>query len=650
MKKILLSVSLLLGVCFFMPSCTEEEWVLHPDYDGPEVPAGMGEMTFYDFDVAFDESERATYAAMSDAPVTGDINYAENHDFTDVVTITFGEGVATVENTNPMIFITPIGAYVDVFSMSANKVEFVLKGTCSDGQFKMSTCTTDYKITLSDLNLTNPNGAPIYIMPQVTTTTFISSAEGTTNTLTGCLNPNSTEKACVKGAANLIFCGKGTTTIKTNYRHAIDTNGEIYFRGGGKMNIITENDDLSNPDAMPEDGVHANGKIEMTGGEVEITSVGDGVQSGDEGIVLKGGFLKVITTGEKAHALKATKDIIINDGALHATAKGNASKAVSTDGGYVMSGGAVTLVTEGAITYDAAVHDLSSSAGLKTARDINISGGSLRIKSTGDAGKGINCDQSLYISGDAEVTLVTTGVKAVHESGLDSNPKGVSVGGVIDMSGKQLWIKTMGGTSGTEAMDAGNKITVNGGDVKARAFDDCVKSDIAVVVNGGTFAAFSDGNDGLDAPTIEINGGVVVACGTNEKADGGKGNGVNYDNAFTVNGGTIVALGGGDTMPTATTQSGVYYKGAMSRGASLCLHDASGAMVMSYTMQADYGSLDFLYCSPDVEAGKTYSLGVTVWDKLTGGEDILGFNPTAECAGETELAAFTALNGIYTIE
>ena len=74
MKKILLSVSLLLGVCFFMPSCTEEEWVLHPDYDGPEVPAGMGEMTFYDFDVTFDESERATYAAMSDAPVTGDMN------------------------------------------------------------------------------------------------------------------------------------------------------------------------------------------------------------------------------------------------------------------------------------------------------------------------------------------------------------------------------------------------------------------------------------------------------------------------------------------------------------------------------------------------------------------------------------------------
>lgn len=649
MNKILLSVSLFLGVCLLMPSCTEEEWTPRPP-SGPDIPNGMPEMSYFDFDVAFDDSERSTYAAMADEPVAGDMNYAENHTFADVVTITYSEDAVTVDKTNGMIFVMPQGTFVEVYCMSSNEVEYVLKGKCSNGQFKLSTSNTDFKITLSDLDLTNSNGAPIYITSQVTTRAFINSAEGTTNILNGCQNVGSEEKACVKGSQNMIFCGKGATTIKSNYKHAIDTNGEIYFRGGCKWNIVTENDDLSNPDAMPEDGVHANGKIEMTGGEVEITTVGDGVQSGDEGIVLKGGYLKVTTTGEKSHALKATKDIIVKGGAIHATVKGNASKAVSTDERFVMSGGAVTLMTEGGITYDAAVDDLSSSAGVKTARDVTISGGTLKIKSTGAAGKGINSDESLYISGDAKVSVVTTGAKALHESGKDSNPKGISVGGVLEMNGEQLWVRTSGTTSGTEAIDAGNAITIMRGDVKARAYDDCVKSDARVSVNGGTFAVYSDGNDGIDAPTIEVNGGVIVACGTNEKADGGKGNGVNCDDAFTVNGGTVIALGGGDCMPTATAQSGFYYKGNVARGAVFCLHGADDAVLMTYTLPAHYSSLDFLYSSPQMQSGNPYHLCMTSWDKVTGGTDCLGFNPGATCSGEIEIAVFNAANGIHTIE
>lgn len=647
MKKILLSASLLLGMCLLIPSCTEEEWVLHPD--GPEVPVVMPEMTFFDFDVEFDESERAAYAAMPDVAVSGDLNYVENHEFVDKVTITYSDGAVTVENNNPMIFVTPNGAYVDVFSMSANKVEFMLKGTCSDGQFKLSTCTTDYKITLSDLSLTNPNGAAIYITSQVTTKAFIHSSEGTTNTLTGCLNENSAEKAVLKGCQNLIFSGSGETSIKSNYKHAVDTNGEIYFRGGCKLNIVTEDNNVSDTDELPEDGVHANGKIEMTGGDVKITCVGDGIQSGDEGITIKGGYLKVTTTGEKSHALKATKDVVISDGAVHALVQGNASKCISTDEGFNMSGGAVTLMTEGAITYDAATHDLSSSAGIKTARDINVSGGVLRIKSKGDAGKGINCDQSLYLSGGAKVTVVTTGTRAIHESGLDSNPKGVSVGGVINVDCEQLWVKTLGGTSGTEALDAGNKITFVQGDVKVRAYDDCVKSDASVVVNGGTVAAFSDGNDGLDAPEIEVNNGLVVVCGTNEKVGGGKGNGVNYDNVFAINGGTVIAVGGGDSTPSVTSQNGVYFKGSLTAGYALCVHDNDGRTVMTYTLPSDYSSLDFLYCSSDLESGKTYKLGYTPWNALTGGTDYFGYNPAATCSSDNTLGSFTPNGNISSI-
>lgn len=644
MKKILSLASILLGACFLMPSCTEEDWG-NPIPEGP--PAPMPEMTFFDFDVAFDETERTTYAAMQD--LANDEYYVENHDFVDVVTITFNEGEVEYESTNPMVMLMPIGAHVEAHSFSSNKVEFILKGTCSDGSFKLATCLSDYKITLSDLNLTNPNGAAIYILSEVTSKAFIYAQEGTANVLTGCLNENSENKATLKGSADMIFCGRGQTKVLSQYKHAIDTNGEIYFRGGCKLNIVTEDNHLSDTDELPGDGVHANGNIVMTGGEVEITSVGDGVQSGDESVVLKGGYLKVTTTGEKAHALKAAKDVNVVDGALHAIVKGAASKGISTDGGFVMSGGAVTLLTEGSITYDAAVKDLSSCAGVKTARNVTISGGTLKIKSTGAAGKGINCDESLYLSGDAKVMVVTTGTRAIHESGKDSNPKGVSVGGVVEMNGEQLWVKTLGGTSGTEAIDASNVITIKKGEVKARAFDDCVKSDSRIVVNGGSFVAFSDGNDGFDAPSVEINGGVVIACGTNEKANGGKGNGINYDTVFAINGGTVIATGGGDSMPTASAHSGYSYKGSMVAGQALCLHDTEGAAVMTYVMQVDYSSLDFLFVSPDMQPGSQYRVCRTTWDKLSGGEDYFGYNPSATCSGETQLATFTASNGVYSI-
>ena len=103
MKKILSLASILLGACFLMPSCTEEDWG-NPIPEGP--PAPMPEMTFFDFDVAFDETERTTYAAMQD--LANDEYYVENHDFVDVVTITFNEGEVEYESTNPMVMLMPI--------------------------------------------------------------------------------------------------------------------------------------------------------------------------------------------------------------------------------------------------------------------------------------------------------------------------------------------------------------------------------------------------------------------------------------------------------------------------------------------------------------------------------------------------------------
>lgn len=128
----------------------------------------MGESRYFDFAITFDETERETYAFMPDPAKDGDMAYVENQTFTDVVTITYNEGSALVENTNPFIMVMPNGTDVEVHSFLTTGVEYVLKGTCADGSFKVSTSNADYKVTLSGVDLTNPEGAALYILPTVT--------------------------------------------------------------------------------------------------------------------------------------------------------------------------------------------------------------------------------------------------------------------------------------------------------------------------------------------------------------------------------------------------------------------------------------------------------------------------------------------------
>ena len=103
MGKILYVMGLIWGVCLLLPGCTEEEWVLHPEE--PEDPVEMKPNEFFDFTVAFDDSERAIYASMSDVPASGDMNYVENQTFTDVVTVVYDEKTVKVDNPNPMIMV-----------------------------------------------------------------------------------------------------------------------------------------------------------------------------------------------------------------------------------------------------------------------------------------------------------------------------------------------------------------------------------------------------------------------------------------------------------------------------------------------------------------------------------------------------------------
>lgn len=650
MNKTLYFISLFFCICALLSGCTEEEWVLRPDE--PDVPVEMAPNDFFDFTVSFDESERGVYSSMPDEPSSGDMGYVENQVFPDRVVVTYSENSVQVDNSNPMVMVVNSGTDIEIHSLLMTGVEYVLKGKCPDGSFKVSTSNADYKVTLSGLDLSNPDGAAVYVLPTVVSRAFIYAEEGTVNRLKGCLDENSTEKACVKSGGDLIFCGKGAIDIFSNYKHAIETKGNVFFRGGCRLKVTTAESGKSDAAEQPKDGVHAGGNVVLTGREVDVFSVGDGIQSESGSVSLLGGFLNVVTTGEKSHAIKTAGNVDIKQGALHAWVKGNASKCISSDSGLDMSGGKVTLMSDGGTVYDDVVHDMSSCAGIKTTRDIRIHGGTLLINSTGDAGKGINTDGMLSIEGDSEVKVITSGKKVVME-GLDSNPKGISADAGIVMKGRVLWVNALGGTSGCDGLATKHSVAIDDGEVKLRCYDDCMNADRDITINGGTVCCYSDANDGVDAGgRVAVNGGLVVSCGTDLAPDGSKGEGVDCGD-FVISGGTVVALGGGDTTPSSeSVQNSVLYKtdATLNSNDVFYVENEFGGFLMAFQLPGSFNSLDLMFSSAKFETGKTYKFYRGLKEILEEEAGILGYFTVPVCHEGTELFSFTVREPVTSVD
>ncbi|MBO5541746.1 MAG: carbohydrate-binding domain-containing protein [Muribaculaceae bacterium] len=290
-----------------------------------------------------------------------------------------------------------IAQYVDVVANGAHvaitqsetfpgddlgEITYVLSGTSTNGSFWMDGA---YKMTLEldGVSLTNPDSAAINIRDGKRIAVTL--VDGTTNTLTD--GANGSQKGCfaVKGHAE--FAGGGSLTITGNTSHAFW--GKEYVQFKKKLTgSITVNKAVG-------DGFNVNQYIEMNGGTITISGVGDdGMQlsqsTDDAGVVeedvdntgvftMNGGTLNITTTAAGAKGIKAAVD-------------------------YVMTGGTVTINQTGGYTYDGT--DASYCAGIKTDGNINITGGTVNITSTADGGRGLNCDGTINIDQSSATTNI----------------------------------------------------------------------------------------------------------------------------------------------------------------------------------------------------------------------------------------------------
>lgn len=620
---IMLSVALITGCSKSDP---EEDWS-----DDQDVDSGVNTDTSLEvlnFDIALEEQDETDYKDVTEVipSDTSDENYddfVENSSFTTSVTITYSESEVTVNGLTEGISVSQNGGHIVVNSIIKG-VDYILKGKTSDGSFKIYS-ENKFKLTLDGVQITNPTGAAINL--QKKKRVFIESKADTENVLIDGTSYTTVEnedmKACLFSEAQLLFSGKGSLQVTGNYKHAICSDDYIRIRKECNISITS----------AAKDGIHANSAVIIDGGKLKITSTGDAVECEEGSIHINGGFIKMVTSGEKGAGLKASGNISVSDGIIQIQVSGSASKGLSSDANMMLTGGKITALTSGAPLYED--NDLSAASGIKCDSTLVINGATVILKSTGAAGKGISCDGIINIIGGT-IKVITTGKQYVYGK-LDSSAKGIKCDGAINITGATVLVKANGG-EGSEGIESKSVLTIDNGSIAVSTYDDCLNASKSIVINGGSVYCYSSNNDGIDSNgTLTITGGEIVSSGTISPEEG-------FDcdqNTFKITGGTLLGIGGGSSIPTAgvSAQHVVLYGASGSADQYIHIQSADGTDLFTYKIPRNYSKMTLLFSSPKLVANTSYKIYTEGF--LSGGTGFYGLFTNGDYTSGKQVATFT---------
>ena len=279
----------------------------------------------------------------------------------------------------------------------------------------------------------------------------------------------------------------GTESTGETADHEDEDSGNIYIEGG-TLNI--------NCTADAAKGIKCDGDMNITGGEFTVVTSGKGVWD-EEDLETKA-----------ACALSCGGNMNISGGTLNLTSTGSGGKGMKCDGVLTISDGDITVATSGALYYNNG-----------TTENTNYTGNTDHISSD-------------YYSSPK-------GIKA----GLKTeNGNSYTYSGGLFISGGTVRVTTSG-TNG-EGIESKNNLEISGGEIYVNSYDDAINSAQDLTVSGGFIYAHSNNNDGLDANgNCYLNGGLVYAIGARSPEVAIDANSEESKKVY-VNGGIIIAVGG----------------------------------------------------------------------------------------------------------
>ena len=523
----------------------------------------------------------------------------------------------------------------DVSDDTCGEITYALSGSSTDGEFALS---GSYKssISLNGLSLTNPSGAAIDI--QNGKRIELSVKKGTENTLVDAASGS--QKGCVVCKGHLELKGKGVLNVYGNTAHGIYAKEYVEMKNC-TVNVLS----------AVKDGINCNQYFLLESGELNVSGVADdGVQ--------------VSYKDDTDREAEDTGSLTISGGTVNVSVTGTATKGLKAEGNLTVSDGTITINTTGGGKWDSDDAKTKAASCISADGVIQIDGGTLALTSSGAGGKGINGDSTLVINGGA-ITISTTGGMYAYVNGTEysnytgstdrltsdqkSSPKGIKIDGDVTINGGTINVTTTG--NGAEGIESKAVLTINDGTIVVNAYDDAINSSSHMYINGGDVTVVASDNDGLDSNgNLYIRGGVIKAFGTTSPECGID---ANEEDGYTVifTGGTLLAVGGGNSVPSTSESTQPYVSGNLSVSAGNEISLKSGDTVLAtFTVPSTFSS-----SSQGGNPGGGFSVpgggnggGPGGNGGGPGGNSGSGSSVLITCAGLTSGSSYTMSNGSST--
>ena len=298
---------------------------------------------------------------------------------------------------------------------------YILSGTAENASIVVEAGDEDkVQLVLKDLKITNAHQACILV--ENADKVFITSAEGSDNSLTVSGKFTDDNDAVIFSKDDLVINGLGKVTINST-KDGIRSNDDLKATGGtwtitAEDTAIKAHESIYSYSGVYEltagnDGLHAEnndddtkGDIVIKGGNYSIKAGDDGVH-GTTGVTIDGGSMTV-TAGE---GIEATQ-VLINDGSLNITASddginaGQKSKSMNVK--IEINGGDVTVVMGSGDT-----------DGIDSNGDLIITGGTINVTAQSPFDYDGNCTHTggkIIVNG-TETDTITNQMMGGHGGG-----------------------------------------------------------------------------------------------------------------------------------------------------------------------------------------------------------------------------------------
>lgn len=319
-----------------------------------------------------------------------------NATFSNTIQIVFSDNSATITNPVPDdVVIIQNGAEVTVYS-TISEVAYEVSGSTDNGMLKMYS-DKKFKLTFSNLSITNTSGPAINIQSSKTAFVILDGANSLTDAAIYSDIPDDEDaKATFFSEGQLVFSGDGELSVTAKYKHGIASDDYIRVISG-----------TINVDQAATDAIHTNDYVIVDGGTLNLNAASDGIDCEQGYIIINDGTFNIHAVDDGITASYDIEDEEDPDDTItpYVTINGGDFTITSTEGEGIEAKGELTI-NDGSInlnTYD---------DGLNAGGTLYINGGNTYVYTTlNDA---IDSNTGITITGG---TTIAIGVRTDEPDG-----------------------------------------------------------------------------------------------------------------------------------------------------------------------------------------------------------------------------------------